>query len=155
MIQRNFHVWLGSAVGAAIGAVVMGLVIGIWRPDLGRLDMVSFIVVVFGVIITALTIIAAFQVSGLWANVEERTHKIEQDLRTNQKQVAREVLAEDKQAQAEAERARQPKWWQMLLLLIGVAGIWYYYTEHELHVSDFIAMRKEFVERRQGKLPTN
>ena len=49
MIQRNFHVWLGSAIGAVIGAIFMGTIIGIWHPDLGRLDVVSLIVVIFGV----------------------------------------------------------------------------------------------------------
>jgi hypothetical protein len=153
MIQRNFHVWLGSAIGAAVGAIFMGAVIGLWRPDLGRLDVVSLIVVIFGVVITALTIIAAFQVSGLWANVEERTHKIEQGLRSNQKQVAREVLIEDKQVQAEAQRANQPKLWQMVLLVGGAFVLWYFYTEHVVHLGDFEDMRKEYVASRQPKPP--
>lgn len=98
-----------AVAGAMIGSLIGSFALAVWHPNLGNLDVLVVVEVVFAVILTAVTIIAALRLSDWWTDAETRVRILEQDLRTKQKEVAVEAIKED-------HLKRDPKYWQLAVL---------------------------------------
>jgi hypothetical protein len=72
---------LAAAVGAAAGATIAAGIVAVYvlfgnMNGLRTLDMLSFALIVAGIVITALTVLGSFTVINTWNDIDEKTHKI-------------------------------------------------------------------------------
>jgi hypothetical protein len=143
---------LYSAAGGAIGAAVAFLVVVIWQPSLGRLDILSVVELMFTVVVTALAIVAALLLSGLWTDVETRASRIEEGLRDKQRAVANDVYEERRRSAEERQRAQQPPAWAYVIMMaVGIGLIWLWDWQQTKRMGD---AARDVLER-TGLLPSD
>ncbi len=100
-------IFIGSLIGGAIGAIVImvGLTILNQFVPLKTVDMLSFTLVVAGLIITALTVLGGFTIINTWNDIDARTRTIvEKYQRDAEKEIERNSTERQKAIEDTAER---------------------------------------------------
>lgn len=103
-------IFIGSLIGGAIGAIVLmvGLTVLNQFAPLKTVDMLSFTLVIAGLIITALTVLGGFTIINTWNDIDARTRNIvEKYQRDAEKEIERNSTERQKAINDTADKAEE------------------------------------------------